>query len=417
MIYPRFRLYATFKTYLDTLKGVVAENKEDYREQLESALSARYATEHVLVVHQARLALYHVIRALVSKTGKKGVAILPYTLFDVVNMVIAAGAEPVFIDSRENSLDMDIDKLSVALATGDICAAVVTHYHRPDSHVREIAEMCGEQKVRLIEDCAISFGGKSCGDDLGTIGDFGILSFGRMKNISAYYGGALIAKDGELVEEVRAEIAKYPTVTRTQLLPAFVFNMAIETMTSPLCWSLFFHRLFAFGYRRDIEAITMLIRPDKNMSALSELPQAYKLQISNLQCKLVMDQMPQVEKHQKIRQQKAQKYYDQLRVIDERICRLVPGVDEGDPYLEFPIVVEDRKKVYSYLIDHGFDCRLHYYRNCADLEIFSAYRAECPNIEYVENHIIMLSLYPGYPDRTIDEMTALLAKMPGWTSD
>ena len=47
-------------------------------------------------------------------------------------------------------------------------------------------------KIYLLEDCAVSLGSIKGGQYSGTIGDFAILSFNIMKNITTLTGGALI---------------------------------------------------------------------------------------------------------------------------------------------------------------------------------------------------------------------------------
>jgi len=407
LIYPRFRLYSNLKNYLDTLFYKSKEEKRDYKSDLEQTLISKLGIGHVLVTNQARLAIYHVIKYLVEKTGKKGVILSPYTLFDVVNMIICAGGQPIFIDFKEISFDLNEKELENKLISGEICATIVTHYHKCEKNIQKIADICRNYKTSLIEDCAISFGGKSSGQYLGTIGDYGIFSFGRMKNISAYYGGALVTNDSEMVTTIRKEIDDYPVISKKRLISALIFNLAIETITSPVIWSVFFHHFFVFGYKKKIDLITMLIRPDKNMQLFLSLPEIYKRQISTLQCKIILDQLDSVEKHQINRCEKSSEYFTKLNMTDG-IRHLNEDIDYDDPYLEYPILVSEREKIFFHLLGKGVDCRKYYYRNCANLRIFSKYHASCPNVEYIENHIILLSVYPKYPKKIVEKTISLI---------
>ena len=88
---PRSRLYTTAASYA----GLFAAGTDDEGEvaKLESALAARLSVAHVIAVPQARVGIYLTIKRLV-RPGQK-VILSPYTIADVINMVVCAGAVPV----------------------------------------------------------------------------------------------------------------------------------------------------------------------------------------------------------------------------------------------------------------------------------------------------------------------------------
>ena len=54
-----------------------------------------------------------------------------------------------------------------------------------------IRKICDEHGLILIEDVAQALGGSYDGHSLGTVGDISVFSFGRAKNINAFFGGAI----------------------------------------------------------------------------------------------------------------------------------------------------------------------------------------------------------------------------------
>src|SRR5215468_5651367 len=97
-INPRFRTYSTPGTYgrivTDTLLGRSARG--DDLASFEQAIKQRTGAPFALCMPQARVAIFMALRALISP-GQK-VILSPYTIYDVINMVICAGGIPVFAD-------------------------------------------------------------------------------------------------------------------------------------------------------------------------------------------------------------------------------------------------------------------------------------------------------------------------------
>ena len=65
----------------------------------------------------------------------------------------------------------------------------------------------------------------------------------------------------------------------------------------------------------------------------------------------------------------------------------------------------DRPDVVRYLQAHGRDVAENYHRNCADLEIFAAYAADCPNARQMSARLVYLPSYPGLRAEEIDATT------------
>jgi aminotransferase EvaB len=103
----------------------------------------------------------------------------------------AIGAEPIFIDVSSESLQMTFENMqaSLAIAKGASLipkAVVVTHlFGQLNSDISKIAQLCREEGLVLIEDCAQAIGSS---DGLKMAGNFGSLStfsFFPTKNLGA----------------------------------------------------------------------------------------------------------------------------------------------------------------------------------------------------------------------------------------
>ena len=111
------------------------------------------------------------------------------------NPIVYAGAEPVFIDSERETWNMDPAALLRAIERFGVPKAVVAvHLYGNPSRLSEIAEICNEYNITLIEDAAEALGSEYREQKCGTFGEFGALSFNGNKIITTSGGGMLICR-------------------------------------------------------------------------------------------------------------------------------------------------------------------------------------------------------------------------------
>ena len=124
------------------------------------------------------------------------------------NPIIYEGAEPVFIDSEYDSLNMSPIALKKAFEVysekGNLPKAViVVHLYGQSAKMDEIMAICNEYNVPVIEDAAESLGATYKGKQTGTIGKYGIYSFNGNKIITTSGGGMLVSNDEEGIKKSR----------------------------------------------------------------------------------------------------------------------------------------------------------------------------------------------------------------------
>lgn len=124
------------------------------------------------------------------------------------NPIIYEGAEPVFIDSEYDSLNMSPIALKKAFEVysekGKLPKAViVVHLYGQSAKMDEIMAICNEYNVPVIEDAAESLGATYKGKQTGTIGKYGIYSFNGNKIITTSGGGMLVSNDEEGIKKSR----------------------------------------------------------------------------------------------------------------------------------------------------------------------------------------------------------------------
>jgi dTDP-4-amino-4,6-dideoxygalactose transaminase len=124
------------------------------------------------------------------------------------NPIAYQGATPVFIDSEEETWNMDPILLKFSLEeakqNGKLPKAIIpVHLYGMPAKMVEILSIAKEYGVPVIEDAAEALGSNMKGKPCGSFGEFGILSFNGNKIITTSGGGALLANDGEMIEKAR----------------------------------------------------------------------------------------------------------------------------------------------------------------------------------------------------------------------
>ena len=140
--------------------------------------------------------------------------ILPsYTFSSTANAVVLAGATPVFVDIRPDTMNIDETKIEDAV-TEKTRAVIAVHYAGVACEMDTILEIARRHGLKVIEDAAQGVMARYKGRYLGTIGDFGCFSFHETKNYSMGEGGAILVNDPAYIE--RAEILREKGTNRSK---------------------------------------------------------------------------------------------------------------------------------------------------------------------------------------------------------
>jgi dTDP-4-amino-4,6-dideoxygalactose transaminase len=128
-----------------------------------------------------------------------------FTFVSTANAVVLRGATPVFVDIREDTLNIDEEQIEDAITERTV-AVLPVHYAGVGCEMDAIVDVARAHDLLVIEDAAQGVGATYRGRPLGGIGDLGALSFHETKNVQCGEGGALLVNGDNLVE--RAEIVQ-----------------------------------------------------------------------------------------------------------------------------------------------------------------------------------------------------------------
>src|ERR1700736_886765 len=157
-----------------------------------------------LLTHSCTSALDLAALLLDIRSGDE--VILPsFTFVSTANAFVLRGAIPIFVDIREDTLNLD-EKLIEAAITPRTRAIVPVHYAGVSCEMDSIAVIARRYDLRIVEDAAQGVMASYKGRALGAIGDLGSFSFHETKNVTSGEGGSLLVNDPGLV--LRAEIIR-----------------------------------------------------------------------------------------------------------------------------------------------------------------------------------------------------------------
>ena len=135
------------------------------------------------------------------------------TFIATCNAISYIGAHPVFIDVDKKTMGLSPDAIknwlenNAEIRNGQcynknsgrrVKACVPMHTFGHPVRIEEIADICAEYHIELVEDAAESIGSKYKGKHTGLFGKVGALSFNGNKTITTGGGGMLLFMDEEL---------------------------------------------------------------------------------------------------------------------------------------------------------------------------------------------------------------------------
>lgn len=177
----------------------LGENVNKFEEEV-----AQYVKGKNSVALSSGTAAIHM--ALKAAGVKKGDIVFCSTLTfsATANPIIYENATPIFIDSEEETWNMNPKALEKAFEKyPNPKAVVVVHLYGTPAKIDEIARICKEHNTTLIEDAAESLGTTFKGKHTGTYGDYGIYSFNGNKIITTSGGGMLVSESEENMQKVK----------------------------------------------------------------------------------------------------------------------------------------------------------------------------------------------------------------------
>jgi len=189
-----------------------------YTQECGRLLESRFNIPNVLLTPSCTSALE--LAAMLCRFEPGDEVILPsFTFVSTANAVVRAGAVPVFVDIRPDTLNID-EKLVEGCVSPRTRAIFAVHYAGVGCEMDYLLNIAGSHGLMVVEDAAQGVNAFYRGEALGSIGDLGAYSFHETKNFMCGEGGALCVNNSDFLD--RAHVLRDKGTNRPDLLAGLV---------------------------------------------------------------------------------------------------------------------------------------------------------------------------------------------------
>lgn len=309
-----------------------------------------------------------------------------YNYYPVVQILVQAGLEPVFVDVEPETLCMDPARLEEALGPRSRLV-LVTHMFGHPADLGSITRICRAQGLRLFEDCAHAPGTLWGGRQVGAAGDGALFSFGIYKILSALGGGMLALPQGAGggVDPESDEGGAWASFRDAWI------RAAVTALMSPALYGWALHPLMA---RTPLGPI---LDPSENDPGYRFEPSGRGPMRPSM-IAMLAGQLDRLEANVAARRALGARLREALDGV-EGIAWLEPdrhGRANGS-YLGMRCLAPGRgpRELHRHLLEGGLSTRPREFLDCSQLPQFARWARPCPAAAEAEASILRLPSYPG----------------------
>lgn len=304
----------------------------------EEEVAAYLGVKHAVGLNSGTDALVIGLRALGVGPGDE--VILPsFTFFATAESVSLLGATPVFVDVDLATYNLDVARVE-ATVTERTKVIIPVHLFGQPVDMTALMAVAKRHELKVLEDCAQSFGAVYEGRKTGTIGHAGAFSFFPSKNLGAYGDGGLLATmDDAIAEEAR--------------------------------------KLRAHGSLRKYYNETV----------------GYNSRLDALQAAILRVKLPRIDAYNEGRRRVAQRYTDVFRGVDGIVS---PKVVDGHVFHQYTVRVLGgrRDAVQKALEEWGVNTMVYYPVPCHRLPLYANRGLTLPDSEQLSAEVLSLPIWP-----------------------
>ena len=222
-------------------KGIV---KKNITAKIKAYLNIK---KNLIFIGRARTGIYllvkHYLKQNVSKVNN--VLVIPYTVPDIIKLVIDAKGVPIYLDFEKKSTFISIKDLNYKVKKFKPKILILTHYHLLEKNFKKIYEICRKNNIILLEDLAISYGTLKRRNFKS---DGAIFSFSSFKLLNFYLGGAVTCKNNKVFSAICAEVNNWKRMSVTQYFRQFILTSLYQLLTNKIVFNYFGYYLINRKY-------------------------------------------------------------------------------------------------------------------------------------------------------------------------
>ena len=327
----------------------------------------------------------------------------------MVNIVYAKNFSISYCDVRQDTFELDLLNIKKLIKKNTI-GVILPNIFRSNIKQNEISKFLKKKKIFTIEDCAISFDnfkidkGKKVYS--GQKSDFCIYSFNIMKEVSCFYGGAILYNDRAFYHYMNNIEKSLKNFSNIILFKQFAVYLILKLLSIKLFFIILFP-IFKNVYKNKNSFFLKKIYPSLNFSKSGKLQKNYFSKPHFLLLKLLYLQIIN-RKFSKfnLRRKINIYYYKKLKLINSKKIILPKFSDFNfQNYLDFPILVDNKNKFHDFFMMRNIELRLYHYYDCE--KIFSR-KSTCKNSEVLSKQLICLPNHNKITYAYVDKIVNLI---------
>lgn len=342
---------------------------------------------HAVSVNSATSGLHLVLEALAIGAGDE-VIVPTFTFTASAEVVVHAGATPVFTDIEPNSLNISAQNIEKKI-TEQTRAIIVVHYAGLAADMDEILALASRKGLYVIEDAAHALPSKYKENYIGSLSsDATVFSFYVTKTMTSGEGGLILTRHRELAQRLR----------RLRL-----------------------HGISRDTYLRSIENGDSKNERERQSWFYQVEEAGFKYNLSDINAAIAVEQFQRLEEMWLKRFKIAQKYYHALNVFPLNFFFQENQMRDHSWYL-FTVSVEKipdikRENLIAELAKRGIQTSVHFiplHRHPFWQQKFNLQEAVFPVADRIFPHILSLPIYSTMNGQMVDyviqEVSSLLSR-------
>ncbi|MEO1390039.1 MAG: DegT/DnrJ/EryC1/StrS family aminotransferase [Cyanobacteria bacterium J06634_6] len=317
----------------------------------EQEVAEYLGVKHAIGVNSGTDALVIGLKALGIGPGDE-VITTPFSFFATAESISNVGAKPIFVDIQSDSYNID-PTLIEAQITERTKAILPVHLYGQPAAMTQIMSIAKAHNLKVVEDCAQSFGSRYQGACTGSIGDVGAFSFFPSKNLGAFGDGGLITTNNDQVAELARSLRTH-------------------------------------GARKKYHNEML----------------GYNSRLDTIQAAILRVKLPHIDRWNAGRRRVAQTYNQLLSSIP---TVTTPKITEGHVFHQYTIRVpsEYRDAIHKKLKDSGVGCIVYYPIPQDQLPVYQDDYIARKNSQAMGQEVLSLPIWPSLDEETIRKVVSI----------
>jgi dTDP-4-amino-4,6-dideoxygalactose transaminase len=278
----------------------------------------------------------------------------PFTFIATAEAILYVGATPVFVDIDPKTFNIDPNQVEAAV-TSKTKGIIPVHLFGQPADMSAIQAIADKHGLKIVEDCAQSFGADIGGKQTGSMGDAGAFSFFPSKNLGCYGDGGLITTQDEKMAEHMRVLRNHGS------------------------WKQYHHSELGFNSRLD-----------------------------ELQAVVLRAKLKRIDQYNDGRRRVAHRYSKALAEMG-----LIPPHEDGigkHVYHQYTLLTDRRDAIMAALREQQIGCAVYYPIPLHQQQVFAdaCQGVTLPVTENVVSHCMSLPIYPELADEQVDQVLEVI---------